>query len=47
MIWKFFAKLVDDMATLTGGDKLARKMAEIAKSMAPGKLDVGDRKSVV
>lgn len=29
------------MATLTGGDKLARKLAEIAKGMAPGKLDVG------
>lgn len=29
------------MATLSGGDKLARKLAEIAKNMAPGKLDVG------
>ena len=29
------------MATLNGGDKLARKLAEIAKGMAPGKLDVG------
>ena len=29
------------MATLTGGDKLARKLAEIAKNMAPGSLDVG------
>lgn len=29
------------MANLSGGDKLARKLAEIAKGMAPGKLDVG------
>lgn len=29
------------MATLSGGDKLARKLAEIAKGMSPGKLDVG------
>lgn len=29
------------MATLSGGDKLARKLAEIAKGMTPGSLDVG------
>lgn len=29
------------MATLTGGDKLARKLAEIAKGMESGSLSVG------